>query len=168
MKLLSREIASAVYAVMKCDVPYISINDIQREEGGGVYLELGGALLRSLNASDCAGIQRDVARELKNQTKKEKRKIEIKKVDSVKGLKEVLGLQDKAEEKARDTNVALVTNSSEYEQRCHVLYAWGQGDKEWDRLVKNVSKRNNVRVYTYDPGRGIEVRDAFIALLQAL
>lgn len=153
---------------MKCDVPYVSINDIQKEEGGGVYLELGGALLKSLNASDCAGIQRDVVRELKNQTKKEKRKIEVKKVDSVKGLKEVLGVQDKVEEKARSTNVALVTNSSEYEQRCHVLYVWGRGDKEWDRLVESVSKRNNVRVYTYDSGRGVEVKDAFIALLQAL
>lgn len=153
---------------MKCDVPYISINDIQKEEGGGVYLELGGALLKSLNASDCAGIQRDVVRELKNQIKKEKRKVEVKKVDSVKGLKEVLGVQDKVEEKTRDTNVALVTNSPEYEQRCHVLYVWGRGDREWDRLVESVSKRNNVRVYTYDPGRGVEVKDAFIALLQAL
>lgn len=153
---------------MKCDVPYISINDVQKEEGGGVYLELGGALLKGLNASDCAGIQRDVVRELKNQTKKEKRKVEVKKVDSVKGLKEVLGVQDKVEEKTRDTNVALVTNSPEYEQRCHVLYVWGRGDKEWDRLVESVSKRNNVRVYAYDPGRGVEVKDAFIALLQAL
>lgn len=153
---------------MRCDVPYVSINDVQKEEGDGVYLELGGALLKSLNASDCAGIQRDVVRELKNSTKKGKKRGEVKRIDSVQGLKEVLGVRNKIEEKARETNVALVTNSPEYEQRCHVLYVWGQGDKGWDQLVEKVSKRNNVRVYTYDSGRGVQVKDAFIALLQAL
>lgn len=157
-----------MYAVMKCDVPYVSITDVHREDGDGVYLELGGTLLKSLNASDCAGIQRDVVRELKNSIKKEKKKVEVKKIDSVQVLKGVLGVQDRVEEKARETNVALVTNSPEYEQRCHVLYVWGRGDKGWDQLVEKVSKRNNVRVYTYDSGRGVQVKDAFIALLQAL
>lgn len=133
-------------------------------------LELGAGLLKSLNATDYAGEQRDLMRTLKEQVEKRGGvgKIKTQKIDSIVGLKAALGVSEREKEGQRQTNVALVTDDPAFENRAHIIYVSDSEDKQWGELVKRASQRGNIRVYTYDPSRGVGKSDAFVALLQAL
>lgn len=135
-----------------------------------VVLELGASLLKYLGATDYAGVQRDLLRAIKDRVGEGSvgNKIKIQRIDSVAGLKTYLGVRERESDGRRSTNVALVTDDPTYENRAQIVYVADSKDKDWNEMVARASRRSNVRVYTYDPSRGVAVSDAFVSLLQAL
>lgn len=166
--------AASIYTSLKHDVGFIGFNDVNnqafRVPVGCTVLELGPGLLKSLNATDYAGEQRDLMRVVREQTERRGglSKIKVQKIDSIVGLKTALGAPDQKEGGQRPTNVALVTDDPAFENRAHIIYVSDSEDEQWGEMVKRASRRGNIRVYTYDPSRGVGRGDAFIALLQAL
>lgn len=171
---MGRGLAASIYTNLKHDISFIDFSDISKDKfcvpDKCVVLELGASLLRGLNATDYAGEQRDLMRVVRERIEKggSTNKLKIQKIDSVTGLKTALGVVGRKEEGRHLTNVALVTDDPTFENRAHVIYVSDDEDEEWKKMVERASKKGNIRVYTYDPTRGVGKSDAFVALLQAL
>ncbi|BCB92314.1 VP6 [Yonaguni orbivirus] len=147
-------------------------------------LEFGPALIKRLGlSSEVKDEQSDELKRLRrlneltqNNDKSKKSDKSMRKtvrVDSEKGLKEVLGgkvklnANDRKSIAQNTSRVGTVTNYLEDVDSAHVMFTAPTGDPNWKELARKATMRSNIRAYKYTPGE-ISLQEAFATLLDVV
>nr|QJD38999.1 VP6 [CHeRI orbivirus 3-4] len=101
------------------------------------------------------------------------KQLKVVKVDSEKGLQELLNVRGNGKDKKYDnvvpmTRVTLISNALDDVDRAHAIFTAPTGDTNWKRVARAATARPNIRAYSFDPGGGDSLLESFAALLDAL
>ncbi|QCQ85381.1 VP6 [CHeRI orbivirus 3-2] len=149
-----------------------------------VIIELGSQLIRRFGLmSETKEEQSDAIKRLKRLQGKVNvkkagnnglnKQLKVVKVDSEKGLQELLNVKGNGKDKKYDnvvptTRVTLISNALDDVDRAHAIFTAPTGDTNWKKVARAATMRPNIRAYSFDPGGGDSLPESFATLLDAL
>nr|QNH88370.1 VP6 [Peruvian horse sickness virus] len=146
------------------------------DESNNVIIELGSALIKKM------GLTNETKNEQSDELKRIRRinrKFSTIKIDSEKGLTDIIGKRKKISGKMVDerkqennknirTRVKLITNDIKYVDQAHVIFTAPTGDINWKQVARKATSRANIRAYAYTPSSDISLIEALTTLVDVV
>ncbi|QCQ85391.1 VP6 [CHeRI orbivirus 3-3] len=149
-----------------------------------IIIELGGQLIKRFGLmNETKEEQSDAIKRIKRLQGKVNNKkagnngsnkqLKVIKVDSEKGLQELLNIKGNGKDKKHNnvvpmTRVTLISNALEDVDKAHAMFTAPTGDVNWKKVARAATARSNIRAYSFDPGGGDSLPESFATLLDAL